>query len=260
MTMQTPQFSLQNRTVLVTGAAQGIGRAIVDQVLASGGNVVAVDLNTGNLQVLLDEVGPGRLLLQEGSVAEPALAEQAVAAGVRQFGGVEGLVNNAGITRPAMIDKMTVSEWQQVIDVHLSGSFYFLQAVGRHLITRSKAGEAHGGAIVNISSDAGRRGTIGQINYSAAKAGVLGLTMSAAREWGRHQIRVNTVGFGVVETPMTEVIRSEKFADTYKAQIPLGRWAQADEVARPVCFLLSGAASYINGQHISVNGGYTIGM
>ncbi len=260
MTMQTPQFSLQGRTVLVTGAAQGIGRAIVDQVLATGGNVVAVDLNTGKLQALLEKVGPGRLLLQEGSVADPALAEQAMAAGVRQFGGVEGLVNNAGITRPAMIDKMTAGEWQQVIDVHLSGSFYFLQAVGRHLIARAKAGEAHGGAIVNISSDAGRRGTIGQINYSAAKAGVLGLTMSAAREWGRHQIRVNTVGFGVVETPMTEVIRSEKFADTYKAQIPLGRWAQADEVARPVCFLLSAAASYINGQHISVNGGYTIGM
>ena len=260
MAMQTPLFSLQDRTVLVTGAAQGIGRAIVDQVLATGGNVVAVDLNTDKLQGLREEVGSGRLLLQEGSVADPALAEQAVAASVRQFGSVEGLVNNAGITRPAMIDKMTVSEWQQVIDVHLSGSFYFLQAVGRHLIARAKTGEAHGGAIVNISSDAGRRGTIGQINYSAAKAGVLGLTMSAAREWGRHQIRVNTVGFGVVETPMTEVIRSEKFADTYKAQIPLGRWAQADEVARPVCFLLSAAASYVNGQHISVNGGYTIGM
>lgn len=260
MTKQTPVFSLQDRTVLVTGAAQGIGRAIVDQILATGGNVVAVDLNTGGLQPLLEEVGAARLLLQEGSVADPALAERAVAAGVQQFGGVEGLVNNAGITRPAMIDKMTAGEWQQVIDVHLSGSFYFLQAVGRHLIARAKAGEAPGGAIVNISSDAGRRGTIGQINYSAAKAGVLGLTMSAAREWGRHQIRVNTVGFGVVETPMTEMIRSEKFADTYKAQIPLGRWAQADEVARPVCFLLSAAASYINGQHISVNGGYTIGM
>lgn len=260
MAKQIPLFSLQDRTILVTGAAQGIGRAIVDQVLATGGNVVAVDLDTGKLQTLLEEVGPSRLLLLQGSVADPTLAEQAVAAGVQQFGGVEGLVNNAGIIRPAMIDKMTVGEWQQVIDVHLSGSFYFLQAVGRHLIARAKANEAHGGAIVNISSDAGRRGTIGQINYSAAKAGVLGLTMSAAREWGRHQIRVNTVGFGVVETPMTEVIRTEKFADTYKAQIPLGRWAQADEVARPVCFLLSTAASYINGQHISVNGGYTIGM
>ncbi len=265
--MMDPVFSLEGKTVIVTGAAQGIGRAIVDQALAAGANVAAVDLNTSQLQPLLDAQGSQRILLLQGSVADPAFAEQAVAAAVAQFGAVDGLVNNAGITRPAMIDKMTLSEWQQVIDVHLSGSFYFLQAVGRHLIARAKAAaqsggaaEAPRGAIVNISSDAGRRGTIGQINYSAAKAGVLGLTMSAAREWGRYNIRVNTVGFGVVETPMTEVIRSEKFADTYKAQIPLGRWAQADEVARPVCFLLSDAASYINGQHISVNGGYTIGM
>ena len=104
------------------------------------------------------------------------------------------------------------------------------------------------------------RGTIGQINYGAAKAGLLGMTMCAAREWAKYNVRVNTIGFGVVETPMTETIRSEKFADTYLQQIPLGRWAEAGEVARPVCFLLSDAASYVTGQHLSANGGYTIGM
>jgi 3-oxoacyl-[acyl-carrier protein] reductase len=124
---------------------------------------------------------------------------------------------------------------------------------------RSRAGDKSGASIVNISSDAGRRGTIGQINYSAAKAGLLGVTMSAAREWAKYNVRVNTVGFGVVETPMTETIRGEKFAETYLAQIPLGRWAEVGEVARPVCFLLSDAASYITGQHLSANGGYTIG-
>jgi 3-oxoacyl-[acyl-carrier protein] reductase len=120
-------------------------------------------------------------------------------------------------------------------------------------------GDAAPASIVNISSDAGRRGTIGQINYAAAKAGVFGLTMSAAREWGRHGIRVNTVCFGIVETQMTETIRGEKFRDTCLAQIPLGRWATPAEVARPVCFLLGDEASYITGQHLSVNGGYTIG-
>jgi 3-oxoacyl-[acyl-carrier protein] reductase len=127
------------------------------------------------------------------------------------------------------------------------------------MLARARGGDKTGGSIVNISSDAGRRGTIGQINYGAAKAGLLGLTMCGAREWARYNVRVNTVGFGVVETPMTETIRSDKFADTYLKQIPLGRWAQPGEVARPVCFLLSDAASYITGQHLSANGGYTIG-
>ena len=169
-------------------------------------------------------------------------------------------MNNAGIIRTAMIDKMSFKQWQEVIDVNLTGVYLCLQAVGRHMIERAKAGDAEPGAIVNVSSDAGRRGTIGQINYGAAKSGVLGITMSAAREWGRHGIRVNSVCFGVVETQMTEVIRSEKFREQYMAQIPMGRFAPPEEVARPVCFLLSEAASYVTGQHLSINGGGFIGM
>lgn len=258
--MQDKHFSLANRQVIVTGAGQGIGRALATSIVALGGTVVAVDLQPQALQSLQEALGGTRCAIVAGNVADPALAQQAVEAGVAAFGGVNALVNNAGITRTAMIDKMSHDAWQQVIDVHLSGSFYFLQALGRHLIERGKAGEAISGSIVNVSSDAGRRGTIGQINYGAAKAGVLGLTMCAAREWARHDIRVNTVGFGVVETPMTETIRGEKFKDTYLSQIPLGRWGEAAEVVRPVCFLLSDAASYVTGQHLSVNGGYTIGL
>lgn len=258
--MQDKLLSLDGRTIIVTGAGQGIGKAISTVIVSLGGRVCAVDLNADGLAALQGELGDDRCCTVAGSVADPAVAQLAVDAAVAAFGSVEGLVNNAGITRTAMIDKMGLDAWQQVIDVHLSGSFYFLQAVGRHLLARVKAGEKVSGSIVNISSDAGRRGTIGQINYGAAKAGVLGLTMCAAREWARHDIRVNTVGFGVVETPMTETIRGEKFRDTYLAQIPLGRWAGAEEVAQPVCFLLSDAASYITGQHLSANGGYTIGL
>ncbi|MFZ2295323.1 MAG: SDR family NAD(P)-dependent oxidoreductase [Polaromonas sp.] len=258
--MNDESLSLKNKSIVVTGAAQGIGRAIADLALTLGATVTAVDLNAGALEAFRDEAGKDRLLPMVGSVADPEFSQRTVDEAVAKFGALHGLVNNAGITRPAMIEKMTPQDWQQVIDVHLSGSFYFLQSAGRHMLARARSGDKAQGSIINISSDAGRRGTIGQINYGAAKAGLLGLTMCAAREWAKYNVRVNTVGFGVVDTPMTEVIRSEKFAETYLAQIPLGRWAEPLEVARPVCFLLSDAASYITGQHLSANGGYTIGV
>jgi 3-oxoacyl-[acyl-carrier protein] reductase len=252
--------NLEGRTIVVTGAGQGIGKAIATLAVELGGNVVALDLNPDTLATAMSALPAGRVQQVVGSVTDAELAARAVAEAVERFGGVHGLVNNAGITRPAMIEKMTPQQWQEVIDVHLTGTFYWLQAVGRHMVARAKAGDTSGGAIVNISSDAGRKGSIGQVNYAAAKAGMLGVTMTAAREWGRYNIRTNSICFGVVETPMTEVVRGEKFRDGMLAQIPLGRWSTPEEVVKTVCFLMSDAASYITGQHLGVNGGFHISL
>jgi 3-oxoacyl-[acyl-carrier protein] reductase len=252
--------NLEGRTIVVTGAGQGIGKAIATLAVELGGNVVALDLNPDTLGTAMSALPASRVQQVVGSVTDAELAARAVAEAVERFGGVHGLVNNAGITRPAMIEKMTPQQWQEVIDVHLTGTFYWLQAVGRHMVARAKAGDSSGGAIVNISSDAGRKGSIGQVNYAAAKAGMLGVTMTAAREWGRYNIRTNSICFGVVETPMTEVVRGEKFRDGMLAQIPLGRWSTPEEVVKTVCFLMSDAASYITGQHLGVNGGFHISL
>lgn len=251
-------MNLQGQNIIVTGAARGVGRALTEAILGYGGSVTMIDMDGAEMEALARTQDAGRLLALTGSVADPVFVEQAVAESAARFGAVHGLVNNAGVVRAAMLEKMTLEEWQQVIDVHLTGSFLCLQAVCRHMIERHKNGDKTPGAIINISSDTGNSGTIGQINYTAAKAGVLGLTMSGAREMARYGIRVNTVVFGLVETQMTEVIRGEKFRDRYLAEIPLGRWSTPAEVSEPICFLFTSGASYITGQHIAVNGGRRI--
>ena len=250
--------NLEGKRVIVTGAAQGIGLAIVKQVLELGARVAAVDLNEDGLAAI--DAPAGSILRIAGDVADHGFAARVVEQAVAAWGGVDCLANNAGVSRPAMIEKMTVDQWQTVMDVNLTGCFLFLQAVGRHLVERARNGERGHGSIVNISSDAGKRGSIGQINYASAKAGLLGMTMSAAREWAKHEIRVNAVCFGVVETPMTDVVRGEKFRDGILAQIPMGRWSQPEEASSAVCYLFSQGASYITGQSISVNGGYHIAI
>lgn len=250
--------SLENKVIIVTGAAQGIGKALCDQVLAMGGAIAAVDINREALSEAFADADPARVRLFAGNVTNGDFVSEMVEATASQLGGVNGLINNAGIVRAAMITDMRPEQWQAVIDVNLTGAFNCLQAVGRSLVAKAKKGDPNPGSIVNISSDAGRRGTFGQINYGAAKAGVLGLTMSAAREWGRFNINVNSICYGLVETAMTETIRQDKFRDRYLDSIPLGRFSTPDDVAPATCFLLSDAAGYITGQHLAIDGGFHI--
>lgn len=256
--MRNP-MQLTGRTVMVTGAGQGIGRAIAELVLDLGGHVVAIDRNPDTLAEATAAMDADRTLPIQGNVAEEGFGEACVAQAAGRFGAVHGLVNCAGITRPAMIEKMSFQQWQAVIDVNLTGCYLMLQAAGRHMLARARAELPQPvgttGSIVNISSVAGKRGSIGQVNYSSAKAGLYGMTMTAAREWARYGVRANSVGFGTVETPMTEVVRSERFREQTLARIPLGRISTPAEVAPLIGFLLSDAASYITGENISVSGG-----
>lgn len=251
-------FSMDGRRVLVTGAAQGIGREVARLSVAMGANVAAIDLNGDGLASLKDELGDA-IITETGSVTDQSLTESVIGAMTEAWGGCDGLFNNAGIVRAAMIHKMERETWDEVINVNLTGVYLTLQAVGRHMKERAESPEADvcNGQIVNVSSIAGTAGTIGQINYGAAKAGVLGITMSAAKEWARYGVNVNSVAFGTVVTPMTEVIRGPKFEAQTKARIPLGRYAETTDVAPTCCFLMAPASNYITGKNITIDGGIT---
>ncbi len=248
-------MDMTGRNVMITGAGQGIGKAAAELLYQLGAHLTLVDARADTLEGVAGQFDASRVLTLAGSVTEREFIARAVTQSAARFGGVHGLFNNAGITRTAMIDKMSFEQWQQVIDVNLTGVFNCLQAVGIEMKRRAEAGEQDAGVILNVSSDAGRRGTIGQINYGAAKSGVLGITMSAAKEWARYGIRVNSVAYGIVETDMTEVLRGPKFREKSLASVPLGRFLGVEEAVRSVAFLLSPASAFITGQHLSVNGG-----
>lgn len=248
-------MNLEKSAIVVTGAAQGIGFAVSELVYHLGGSLVMIDQNKDAVESAAKKFDKDRVLAFSGSVTDQSFLDEALGKADQYFGSLQGLVNNAGVIRPALIEKMEATQWQDVIDVNLTGCFNCIQSFGKLVIARNKGGEETSASIVNISSVAGRKGAIGQINYSASKSGLFGMTMSTSLEWSKYGIRSNVICFGVVETPMTEVIRGDKFREKTIARIPMARWAQSHEVAQPICFLLSNAASYITGQTLSVDGG-----
>jgi 3-oxoacyl-[acyl-carrier protein] reductase len=248
-------FSLAGRSALLTGAGNGIGAAVAKAFAAAGAAVVVTDLDKDAAAAVADEIVAtgGRAESAVLDVRDAAQAAQAAEQAASLTGGtLHIVVNNAGAIAPAMFPKMTAEQFQFVLDVHVGGTFTVSQAALPFLA------EDGTGRIINVTSAAGLVGTIGQVNYGAAKAGIIGLTKSLARELAKKQITVNAVA-PLAATAMTENLRNnEKLAEKTLARIPLGRWAQPDEIAATFVFFASDAASYITGQVLPVDGGTVI--
>jgi 3-oxoacyl-[acyl-carrier protein] reductase len=236
------------KSVVVTGGSRGLGRAIVQRLASSGCDVLYTYSNEAGE---MPEPDGGRVLANQPDVRDPVAAKDVIDTARQEFGGLQVLVNNAGITRDRSLTMMSKSDWSDVLDVNLSGAFLYCQAAAC-LFMRQMSGR-----IINVTSISGLRGVAGQANYSAAKAGMIGLTKAMARELGPFNITVNAVAPGYIETRMISHL-SEPFKAKMTKQTPLGRFGCPEDVSGLVEFLASDAAGYITGQTISVDGGLGI--
>lgn len=253
------------KVAIITGSGRGIGREVALGVARGKGKVVVHDRDKEPAEEVAAEINKngGEAIAIVGDVSNQDDVARLFSEGIGKFGKLDIVVNNAGVINTALIHKMTEEEWDYVVDINMKGVFFCLQEAGRYFIKRAKENPdaPRIGSVVNVSSVAGLRGTVGQINYGAAKSGVIGMTMSAAREWGRHRINVNAVAFGVMETRLTEVVRTdERFKDTYLKQIALGRYGTPKDAAGPILFLVSEEAGYMTGETLNVSGGMHIGF
>ncbi|MBW1702301.1 MAG: 3-oxoacyl-ACP reductase FabG [Deltaproteobacteria bacterium] len=245
---------LKDKIALVTGSSRGVGRAVALGFAKEGAKlVVNYTSNEKAANEVVEAVGSmgSKAVAVKADVAQKSDAENLVTTAIDTFGRLDILVNNAGFTRPALMIKMTEDQWDQVVDIHLKGAFLCSQAAA------NKMKEQNSGKIINVMSVAGLVGTVGQINYSAAKGGILSMTKSIARELARYNICANVISLGIVATDMTEKIRSdEKLKEIYMNRILLKRFAEPDDISPAFVFLASDESNYITGQLLCVDGGY----
>jgi len=243
-------MELQNKVALVTGGAQGIGKTISEELVRNGAHVVLGDVNLEGAEATAEAINNsgGSASAVKIDVSNPAEVKQVFDSILKDKKPVDILVNNAGITRDGLMIRMKESDWDLVLDINLKGSFLCGQQAAKQMMKQKS------GAIVNIASIVGVMGNFGQANYSASKAGVIGLTKTMAREVASRGIRVNAVAPGFNDTEMTRVL-DDSVRQALIEQVPLAKLGLPEDVARCVAFLVSDKSSYITGQVINVNGG-----
>ena len=241
---------LNEKAAVVTGAAQGIGSAIVDAFTTAGGSVVIADINGEAAEAAADSFRKRghKVHAVPCDVTSASEMNLAVERCLTEFGTLDVMVNNAGITRDARIGRMSLADFRMVIDVHLQGAWLGTRAAAAVMC------EQRHGSIINMSSISGKVGNVGQTNYSTAKAGLIGLTKAAAKEVAGYGVRVNAIQPGLIKTPMTESMRAEIW-ETKLAEVPMGRAGEVHEVADAALFLASSLSTYITGAVLEVAGG-----
>ena len=243
-------MELQNKNVLITGSARGIGLAIAHKFASVGANVILNGLSGISDDILAEFAGySGKVVAVIGDVSKSADAQRIVEEAVAALGSVDVLVNNAGITRDKLMLKMTEEDFEQVLKVNLTGTFNMTQSVLKPMT------KARQGAIINLSSVVGLAGNIGQANYAASKAGLIGFSTSVAREVAARNIRVNCIAPGFIASDMTDVL-PEKIKEASLALIPMKRFGTPEEVADVALFLAG--QEYLTGQVITIDGGFTM--
>jgi 3-oxoacyl-[acyl-carrier protein] reductase len=268
---------LRGKTAVITGSGRGIGRASALLLADQGAALVLNDRDQREVQETVAEIERrgGRAVGLTGDVTEAAFAERLISATLDSFGGMDILVNNAGYAWDAVVSKMTDAQWEAMLAVHLTAPFRVLRAAAPFFKEAAKREEAEGRTvmrkIVNVSSSSGIRGQVGQANYAAAKAGILGLTKTVAREWGRYHVNCNAVAFGWIATRMTDVNEEvgrgrvepstgvpAAFLKQIEDATPLGRRGTVQEAAGAILFLSSPLSDFITGHALSVDGGLTM--
>ena len=247
-------MKLEGKNAVVTGGGRGVGRAICVEFAKEGANVIvnyaSNDKAAKEVVGMIEAMGRKAVAVQ-GDVAKKEDAQKIIDACVQNFGSIHILVNNAGISKPAMLHKMSVEVWDEVVNIQMRGPWLCTQAASKYFM------EQNYGRIVNVTSVAGVVGTIGQINYAAAKGGVISLSKSIARELAKFNVTCNVISLGIVTTEMTHTISTdEKLKEIYTRRILLGRYAEPEDVSPAFVFFASDDARYITGQLLPVDGGY----